>query len=420
MLYNCIVIGLGGHGSSCISNISKNINYNILGIEKYQRNHSNGSSHGRSRIIRQAYFEDPRYVPLIKRSFELWRELALFEENESIKNNGEKPIESLLNMTGGLMIGHPDSTVVRGTLASISTHSLPHQIFNSNELKEKYPILTPDENTIGVFETEAGYLIPESCIENYYRSAEQNGAILHFEETFISWKTVPSNIFNFINSSEYNDIQQEEQTELIEVTTNLRTYITKKLVLTVGAWAPEIYGPSLPFKLRVERRVLYWIQPTETKYLESFKNLPVYIWDTNQPIGLFYGFPLQPGFPENSLKVAIHLTQYNESNQCTPDTINRQVSQEETDIIQSLLIDYIPSLGNGQVIHTETCMYTVTPNEHFLIDFHPQNNNIIIASPCSGHGFKFCSVIGEIIKDLVIKGTTEHDISLFRLTEFTK
>lgn len=171
-------------------------------------------------------------------------------------------------MTGGLMIGHPDSIVVRGTLASISTHSLPHQIFSSSELKQNYPVLTPDDETIGVFETEAGYLIPESCIETYYRHAEQNGAILHFEESLISWKTIPSHIFEFINTSENIENQSNE---LIEVTTNLTKYITKKLVLTVGAWAPEIYGSSLPFKLRIERRVLYWIEPTNSEDLELFK-----------------------------------------------------------------------------------------------------------------------------------------------------
>lgn len=206
----------------------------------------------------------------------------MFEENDSIERNGEKPIESLLNMTGGLMLGHPDSLVVKGTIASIQTHSLPYQIFSSTELKERYPILTPDDDTIGVFETEAGYLIPEACIETHYRHAEKNGAILHFEESFISWKPLSSTssassetIFEFPNSSSSSSSSStenlENQSELIEITTSLRKYITKKLVLTVGAWAPEIYGSVLPFNFRIERRVLYWIRPSNSEDLETFK-----------------------------------------------------------------------------------------------------------------------------------------------------
>ena len=175
------------------------------------------------------------------------------------------------------MIGHPNSHVLRGTLASIRAHSLPHQILSSQELKEKYPVLTPDEETIGVFETEAGYLIPEACIASYCQHAQQNGAELHFNESLISWRSIPSTIFQFptLPNNSPNQQQQQQQfeneSELIEVTTTLSKYITKKLVLTVGAWAPEIYGSSLPFKLRIERRVLYWIHPSNSEYLETFK-----------------------------------------------------------------------------------------------------------------------------------------------------
>jgi glycine/D-amino acid oxidase-like deaminating enzyme len=159
-------------------------------------------------------------------------------------------------MTGGLMIGFPDSVVVQGTLNSIATHSLSHQIFSAIELKERYPVLTPPSSEIiGVFETEAGYLIPEACITAHCAIAEENGALLKYQESLLSWK------------------QSEKQPELVEITTDAGRYLTKKLVLTVGAWAPELYGSTINLELRTERRVLYWFRPSN--HNDSFKVFPL-------------------------------------------------------------------------------------------------------------------------------------------------
>ncbi len=177
--------------------------------------------------------------------------MAAYEERQSIQSTGEKPKETLLNITGGLMIGRPDSLLVEGTLKSIETHSLDHQIFSSNELQQRFPIMTPSPDTIGVFETEAGYLIPEACISTYLDLAESSGAVIHLHETFHSW-------------TEYSP-------EVIQINTSCGKYFTKKLILSVGSWAPQIYGSEISLKLHCERRVLFWFRPEKREDYEFFQ-----------------------------------------------------------------------------------------------------------------------------------------------------
>lgn len=398
---DCIVVGLGAHGSSCIAKLAQE-NKKVLGLEKFTRVHTKGSSHGRSRIIRQAYFEDPRYVPLVKRSFELWRELAEFESNE-----GGNGTTSLLNVCGGLMIGSRDSEIISGTLEAAQLHNLPHEILSAAEIRKRFPVLTPSDDLMGVYETEAGYLIPEACIEAHLQLAEKHGARLNFEESLASW----------------NIITDEELEGLISVTTDRNiTYLTRKLVLAVGAWAPELYGDQIPISLQCERRVLFWFKPLSDDkiVIEQFRELPVFLWDnsTESDICQFYGFPPElTGSYSECIKVAKHQTVLDsrDSAHCTPDTIMRSVSSSEVSTMRQLLEGKVAGLSCGTVTDVETCMYTMTEDENFLIDFHPMSKNVILASPCSGHGFKFSAVIGEILKDLVVHGECNHNISLFSI-----
>jgi sarcosine oxidase len=192
--------------------------------------------------------------------------LAQYEEEQCVAMTGEKPSESLLNMTGGLMIGPTDSIVVQGTLNSVRAHSLSHQIFTADELHERYPMLTPSPGTIGIFETEAGYLVPEACITAHCTMAQSHGAVLRYHETFLSWEAIASpssHVFQFGS--------QEKEEDLLEISTTLSRYRTKKLILTVGAWAPELYGSSINLTLRTERRVLYWFRPTLQEEHHSFQ-----------------------------------------------------------------------------------------------------------------------------------------------------
>jgi sarcosine oxidase len=424
VIYDVAVIGLGGHGSAIAAHLSER-GSKVLGIDKYQRLHTNGSSHGHSRIIRLAYYEDQRYVPLLQRSLQLWKTLNSRNNN---KDNGD-----LLKMTGGLMIGLPDSEVIRGTLESVKNHKLRHEVLNSNEIKVRFPAfhLSPDE--IGVYESDAGYLVPEACVSAHLDMAIDNGADLRFSESVTSWsqllrptEAAGGEVFEVITS------RTDKNHDII-----ISSYLTMKIVLAVGPWAPEFFGDQIPMKLHVERRVLYWFKPVQNETI--FKDLPVYIWENKEGVS-FYGFPTQKGLP-GGVKVAMHFTtsvipeEVNPEGRkeiitpetvfkikakgtdltCTPDTIDRVVSLNEIKEMKSLLAGHMPDL-NGDLVASETCMYTMTEDHHFLIDFHPaHDSNVVLVSPCSGHGFKFCAVIGEIVSDLILDGKSRHDISLFRL-----
>jgi len=388
--YDAIVVGLGGHGSAAVAHLAKR-SVRVLGLEKFERvSHSHGSSHGRSRIIRLAYFEDPRYVPLLRRSFELWRELS----TERQRKSGRQDEEPLLTMTGGLMIGLPDSIVVRGTLRSVRAHGLQHEVLSGAEIRRRFPAFQPSDEEIGILEKDAGYLVPELCVEAHCEVAEDNGAVLKFEEPMVSWRLLPNGG--------------------VAVTTSKgNTYSARKISLSVGAWAPAIYGETVAeqgLPLHASRRALFWIEPRVPTVV--FDKIPVYIWDMGSK-GNFYGFPKQAGSP-GGVKVAMHFVDSSTQTACTPETVDRTVHDREIAAMQQVLKSRMPELP-GKLVAAATCMYTNTPDEHFLVDWHPQaKGKVLLVSPCSGHGFKFCSVMGEIVADLLCDGTTRHNISLFQ------
>jgi sarcosine oxidase len=318
-----IVIGLGGHGSAAAAHLASR-GIRVIGIEQFPPAHSKGSSHGHSRIIRQAYFEDPRYVPLLKRSFELWRQLQ--------KDSGTQ----LLCMTGGLMIGDPSTSVIRGTLASVRKHNLQHKILTSAQIHHMYPVFNPRPNEIGVLEEEAGYLIPEACITAHVEQASKFGAQLYFETKAYHWSV--------------------DADGKVTVITDKGKFVSDHLILSVGAWAQQMYAGSLRLPLKVERRVLYWFEPKQDA--QSFSRIPVYIWDTGRQGENFYGFPTQPGVP--GVKVAYHLMDPKDRDQsvCTADTVQRSVSDTETIRIRDVLADRMPALP-GTITSTATCMYVI-------------------------------------------------------------
>jgi sarcosine oxidase len=292
--YDVIVIGLGCHGSATLAYLAKNYPYlKVLGIEQFSVTHGNGSSHGKSRIYRQAYFEDPMYVPLLQRALELYKDLEEYHERKF-----PAAIHRPLNLCGGLMIGASDSEVIQGTLTSIRRHNLPHKILSSQEVKRKFEVFNLLENEIGIWEGNAGYLHPEVVIETYIQIARENGAHVRYGEKFRSFSS------NKTGSSALN----------LTVLTDKKNYRCNKLVLTVGAWAPEIYSNRLPFPLSLQRRVLFWFEPakvagsttrtTETdKQTNStaFQRMPIYIWDMGREKGNFYGFPEQVSDSETFL-----------------------------------------------------------------------------------------------------------------------
>jgi sarcosine oxidase len=336
----------------------------VLGLEQFQAAHDRGSSHGRSRVIRLAYFEHPAYVPLLRRSFELWRRLE------------EVTGRDLLRITGGLMIGARDSDVVAGSLRSAREHHLAHEMLDATEIHRRFPALTPRQEIVAFYESEAGSLYPEEAIRAHLDLAADNGAHLHFDERVDDWRVSASGA--------------------ITVRTSRGSYEAGRLILAPGSWAPALFKIDwLP--LEIEPQQLHWFIPEGGAAAFAPDRFPVYIWDVGEGVQ-FYGFP---GDDAGRVKVAF---------------FRSKVKGE--DAMRAALRPCIPALGNGRLVETVNCKYTLTPDHHFVIGRHPDADSVVIASPCSGHGYKFASVIGEILSDLAIDGATRHPIDLFDPNRF--
>lgn len=374
--FDVIILGLGAMGSSCAYNLSQR-GLKVLGVEQFSPAHSLGSSHGQSRVIREAYFEHPLYVPLVQRSYELWEELE------------SKAKQKLLWKTGGLMVGSEESVVFQGALKSALEHNLPYKKLNSQEIRERLEVLHVSDDMVAILEPRAGFLCPEKCIESFLNLAQKQGADLHFSEKVLSWQ---------VNSKG------------VSVTTSQGEYKGKKIILSAGAWLNELV-PACNFPLQVHRQTLFWFTPEQRADYFASPNFPIYIceYDSGK---YFYGFPdLGEG-----VKVAFHHI----GPKCEPNQIDREVKKKEVEEMRSVLQSFMPEL-NGPLAKTSVCMYTMLPDSHFLIDFHPQHTeNVLILSPCSGHGFKFASVVGEIASDLIEKKKPPFDIELFRAQRFFK
>lgn len=380
--YDVIVIGLGGMGSAAAYQLARR-GQRVLGLERHTPGHYQGSSHGKSRIIRQAYFEDPAYVPLLLRAYELWREI----EQETGKD--------LLLITGGLMIGAPDSGVFTGSLRSAREHGLYHEILDAADLRRRFPQFTPDDSIVALYERQAGVVRPEEGVLAHLQGAEKHGAELHFQEPAERWEASATG-------------------EGVRVTTARGSYEAARLVIAPGPWASDLFR-ELNLPLEVERQVLYWFQPTVG--IEPFApdRFPIYIWELEDG-STIYGFPAIDG-PAGGAKVAFFRMPGAFQHICTPDTIDRTVHAGEIALMREAIATRIPAL-NGAFLEAATCMYTNTPDEHFVVGMHPRHPQVVIASPCSGHGYKFASVMGEVLADLATAGATRHPIGLFAPDRF--
>jgi sarcosine oxidase len=369
--YDVIVAGLGGMGSAAAYQLAAR-GKRVLGLEKFSPAHDRGSSHGSSRIIRQAYFEDPAYVPLLLRAYELWEQL----ERETNRD--------LMTLTGGLMIGRREGELVSGSVRSAEEHGLPYELLDAGEIRARFPVLSPDPETVALYEEKAGFLRPEETVRAHLDRAGSLGADLRFEEPVLSWEAQPAGV---------------------RVETPEGSYDAQRLVITPGAWAPQLLT-DLGLPLEVERQVMYWFEPTGG--LEPFLlgRFPIFIWEPDDG-NWFYGFPAQEG--DRGVKTAFYRAG---GVPTTPETIDREVHGEEIDFIRTYLARYVPELA-GRCLDARVCMYTNTPDLHFVISVHPDHPQVAIACGFSGHGYKFCSVVGEILADLAMDGTTSHPIDLF-------
>ncbi|MDC8971215.1 N-methyl-L-tryptophan oxidase [Mycobacterium marinum] len=367
--YDVIVIGLGGMGSAAAYHLAAR-GRRVLGLERHQPAHDKGSSHGGSRIIRQSYFEDPGYVPLLLRSYELWERLAIDAQSD------------IYRLTGGLFIGPPDCATVAGSLRASREWNLPHEVLDAPQIAARFPNFTPQPTDIALYEAKAGLARPELTVRAHLELAKRSGATLQFEEPVLNWTTTTSGV---------------------RVTTGRGTYTAEQLVVCPGAWAPELLS-QLGIPITVQRQVMYWLDPVGGT--AGFRDHPIFIAE-NDSGAQIYGFPPIDG-PRGGVKVAF----FRKGIACTPDTIDRVVGPQEIHEMITRVGELLPALA-GTCLQAATCMYSNTPDQHFVIARHPYCPAVTVACGFSGHGFKFVPVVGEILADLVTEGATSQPISLF-------
>jgi sarcosine oxidase len=359
-IHDAIVAGLGAHGSAAAYQLAKR-GQDVLGFDRFARGHTLASFGGLSRIIRLSYYEHSSYVPLLKRAWDLWREL----ERESG--------ETLLTQTGGLYIGPPDGELVAGSLNSARTHHLAHEVLDNAELRRRYPVFDVEREWVGVLDAQAGWLAPERSVETHLRQAERHGATVRFGEPIERW---------------------ERDGDGVVVTSGQGRYRARRLVIAAGAWLSRLL-PQLAPHLWVERNVLFWFEPRGE--LEAFSKLPVYIVQDSDRN--YYGFPYDA---DHGLKMAgLHF-----GDRVDPDTVDREPSDTDEERVRAWLRRRMP-VANGERRRAQVCLYTNSPDGHFIID---RDGPVTYASACSGHGFKFASAVGEILADLAISGRSSLDI----------
>lgn len=379
MEYDVIVIGVGGMGSATVYELAKR-GQNVLGIEQFEIPHEMGSSHGLTRIIRLAYYEDPSYVPLLHRTYELWRQLEA--------DSGDK----LFFQTGSVDAGYPDMQTFKGSLESCEEHNLEHEVLNGTELAARFPGYRFPPEVMAVFQPQGGLLIPERCISAAATVAQKHGATIHTGERVQGW-----------------DVTADGG---VSVTTDAATYTARKLVITSGAWAyklvPQITGLAEP-----ERQVLIWL---ETKKPDIFTPERFPVWNAEVEEGRYYGFPeFNPSGETPGMKYG---RWHHREELVDPDEIDRNVYPEDESLLRQFGERYFPD-GAGKTLDMAVCMFTNTKDEHWIIDTLPGAPQVSVAAGFSGHGFKMCSVVGEIMADLAEKGTTAHNIDLFKLARHT-
>lgn len=373
--YDAIVIGVGGMGSAAVYHLARR-GARTLGLEQFDIPHDRGSSHGVNRIIRLAYFEHPSYVPLLQRAYALWRDL----ENLS----GER----LLIITGSIDAGSPSSETVKGSLLACDLHHLPHEVLDAAALHRRFPGYRLPDGMVAVYQPDGGFVLSERAIVAHVMAAQALGAEVHAREAVQGWQSLDGEV---------------------EVRTARNVYRAGRLVIAAGPWASRLV-PALARLARPERQVLIWTQPRRP---ECFRLGAFPVCNLRAPEGHYYAFPVYgvPGFK---------LGRYHHRREQTdPDGVDRDIHPEDEAVLRDGIRRYFPD-ADGPTMAMKTCLFTNSPDEHFILDRHPDCDNVAVAAGFSGHGFKFCSVVGEIMADLALEGRSRHDLSLFRLSRFAR
>jgi sarcosine oxidase len=346
----------------------------VLGLERYDIVHDLGSSHGLTRIIRLAYWEHPSYVALLQRSYQLWRELE--------RHSGEQ----LLYITGSIDAGPADGPIFGGALRSSELHGLDHEVLDGAQLHRRYPGYRLPRDTQCLYQPEGGFLLPERCNLAHAAGAQARGAEVHCREQVLEWGVTRGAAW---------------------VRTTRTRYEAARLVICAGSWAGKLV-PEVSSVAVAERQVLAWLQPNRPEqFLPDV--FPVFNLEVEE--GRFYGFPsfLIPGFKFGKY--------HHRGEVVDPDEPRREPDAQDEELLRSFARRYFPE-GAGPTVMLKTCLFTNSPDRHFILDLHPEYPEVSIAAGFSGHGYKFCSVIGEIMADLAERGESRHDIEFFRLKRF--
>ncbi len=372
--YDVIVVGCGVMGAAVSRHLASR-GASVLGLDRHAPPHAWGSSHGRTRLIREAYYEHPLYVPLVRRSYELWRELEL------------ETGEALLTTTGSIMFGHPDSEIVHGTLRSAREHSVPHEVLDTSATARRFPAFAPPEEMVGIYEPGSSLLKAEHCVAGLLDSASRLGAKFEGSSRVKGWKCCSTGV---------------------EVIVNGWTRRGRALVIAAGAWARSL-APEALAMLQVERQVQHWWTPARHPERFGHDQMPVSMWQLPDR-KIFY---TMPDFGDG-LKLGWH----HNGQVVDPDTASREPTSRDKADMGALLGKFLPD-GRGAQREAAVCFYTNTPDGHFIVDRHPEFDRVWIVSACSGHGFKFAPAVGEILADLITQCPPAFDLTPFRLSRFS-
>ena len=363
--FDAIVIGVGGVGSAAAFHLARR-GAKVLGLDRFPPGHDRGSSHGRSRIIRLAYFEHPDYVPLLLRAYELWAELEHLSE------------EKLYEETGLLQMGPTDGIVLPGVLKSAEQHGLDVDLLSSAEIRQRFPGFQVNDAWQGVLERRAGFLHVERCVHAHWSAAEKLGAKLVTGEMVVDWRAEGNGVV---------------------VQTDRNVYSADRLILTAGAWAEKLLH-DLKLTLEVRRKSQFWFANDDARY-RADRGCPAFLFETSGEI--IYGFPDAHDW---GVKVACHT---GGEPIVDPLRVDRTLRVSDQQQLERFLADHLPGVSH-RVIQHEVCLYTMTPDENFVVDLHPDCPPVCFAAGLSGHGFKFTSVLGEILADLSLSGRSNLPI----------
>jgi sarcosine oxidase len=375
MIFHTIVAGLGAMGSAALYHLAKR-GRPALGLDRLEPPHTQGSSHGETRVIREAYFEHPSYVPFVQRAYDLWSELQYDAGSE------------LYYKTGGLMIGHESSSVLSGSIRSAREHRLPHELLGAAQIRERHPALNPDDEMFGLLEPRAGLLYPEKCIRAHLELAQKHGSRVQANTVVLDWQATDAQVL---------------------VRTNKGEFRAEHLILAAGPWITELV-PQLASKLQVERQVLLWFEVGDENTF-SPERLPIHLWEY-EPNLMFYGFPnLGDG-----LKLALH----HQGEITDPEHADCSLRESDVAKVRDLMRRYLPKAADAKLLRGTVCLYTNSPDGHFIIDHYPAHPNVVVASPCSGHGFKFASAVGEVLAQLACDEKPPLELGLFAFDRLLK